>query len=102
LTTVQFDSGSTQKLGTGGFLVWEPGGVLKQAQGKWYGPLWVTNNEAELAALIDALQWVADNQNSLRVGEGILVLGDSRVVTRFMRHQYRPSRKFVPGVTAAR
>lgn len=47
------------------------------AQASWYGPAKTTNNEAELAALLGALEWASDNLALGDLGEELLVLGDS-------------------------
>ncbi len=57
---IQFDGGTSQGLGTGGFLVWNHYGKLLSAQALWFGEKHKTNNESELASLTTALEWTVD------------------------------------------
>jgi hypothetical protein len=59
---LQFDGGTTKELGVGGYLVWNPGGLLIAAQAIWFGEARTTNNECELGALLEALTWVKLNR----------------------------------------
>ena len=47
---VQFDGGSAEGVGTGGFVIIDPGGEEVIRAGKYFGP-GLTNNEAEAESL---------------------------------------------------
>ena len=102
VAVLTFDGGSAKKLGTGGYTCWLPSGQLATAQALWYGQEHCTNNEAELATLVAALEWLAERQQELELGPELLVLGDSNIVIGFMNKRYKPQRKFVPGVLRCR
>lgn len=54
-----FDGGAAQKLGVGGYAIWDGHGCVL-CQGKWYGTNSDTNNTAECQALVDILRAILD------------------------------------------
>ena len=52
-----FDGGAANKIGTGGFVVFDRSGECLVAQAKYYGEELGTNNRAEVYALKDMMEY---------------------------------------------
>ena len=77
---MHYDGGCSKKKGSGGFVVWEPGGKCLGGQYKYYGDTRPTCNQAEAQALLDGLLWLKEklpNINAIK----IIARGDSNLVT---------------------
>lgn len=86
-----FDGGAASRLGTGGFVVFDGDGICVAAVARFYGDEVPTNNRAEVTALKECMEWLAQ-----RVSEGeqlppIVIFGDSQLVINFCNRRARPS-----------
>ena len=81
---VQFDGGSQDGHGTGGFVVLDHQKKELVHVGHYYGP-GRTNNEAESFALRDAMLFLAKQ----KVSYPVRVFGDSQLIIRFATRIYK-------------
>lgn len=86
-----FDGGAAQKLGTGGFVVYNGEGKCVTAQARFYGDELPTNNKAEAKALEELMGWLAENQGEWGEAPAVVVYGDSQLVVNFCNRRARPS-----------
>lgn len=71
-------------------MVFEPGGVCRQAWASYYGERVGTNNRAEATALGEVMEWLAQHADELG-GAPIVVYGDSQLVMNFCNRRARPA-----------
>ena len=77
-----FDGGAANKIGTGGFVVFDCSGECLVAQAKYYGEELGTNNRAEVYALKDMMEWLANNPMVWKP-PAIVIYGDSQLIINF-------------------
>lgn len=88
-----FDGGAAKQCGVGGFIVWDASGVVRTAQGLYFGSAHSTNNGSEAAALVTLMRWLATNAAGLGVGSTVhwvLIKGDSKLIIDFCNRLARP------------
>ena len=88
--TAFFDGGAAQKLGTGGFIVFDAGGKCLRAQASYYGEELATNNRAEAKALEELMTWLVDTR-CWEKGQAVVVYGDSQLIINFCNRKARPA-----------
>ena len=74
------------RLGSGGVVLWCPGGVPVAAHALWFGLAKPTVNCAEIAALVWELELLVERGAT----EKVLVLGDSQLTIDFCMHHASP------------
>ena len=88
-----FDGGAAKAQGVGGFIVWDAEGHVVAAHARFYGSTNSTNNAAEVAALVDLMEWLATHFsrvcNKLRV-KWVVIKGDSKLIIDFCNRVARP------------
>ena len=85
----QFDGGSGEGLGTGGFVIIGGNGEEIIRIGTYYGS-GQTNNEAEMFAARDCIAILAKLSKKMpQLQLPIRVFGDSQLITRFLTRQYK-------------
>ena len=89
-----FDGGAAKSVGTGGFVVFEPGGRCKAAHAEYYGEGTPTNNRAEAAALVGLMRWFQKHEELLGPLTPVVVFGDSKLLIDFCNRRARPSSIF--------
>ena len=85
---IQFDGGSQDGHGTGGFVILDHNHQEVVRVGRYYGP-GRTNNEAEAFALRDALQCFCRLHHRMNTGFPVRVFGDSQLIIRFATRVYK-------------
>lgn len=86
---VQFDGGSQDGHGTGGFVILDSKGNEVIRAGRYYGP-GRTNNEAEAFAMRDAVQCLSRlKKRNPGLDHPVRVFGDSQLMIRFITRLYR-------------
>ena len=74
------------RLGSGGVVLWRPGGVPVAAHALWFGSAKPTVNCAEMAALVWGLELLVERGATGKV----LVLGDSQLTIDFCTRRASP------------
>jgi ribonuclease HI len=86
-----FDGGAAEKLGTGGFVVFDQTGKCATAWALFYGEELGTNNRAEARALQDLMAWLANHRTCWEGAPAIVIYGDSQLIINFCNRKARPS-----------
>jgi PAS domain-containing protein len=89
--TAFFDGGAAKKLGTGGFVVFEPGGTCLTAQARYYGEELDTNNRAEAMALQELMEWLVEHRSAWGGAPAVVIFGDSQLIINFCNRRARPA-----------
>lgn len=77
-------------MGTGGCIVFAPGGECVAAWASYYGEDTHTNNRAEARALVEVMEWLKSHED--RLGDcPVVIYGDSQLVMDFCNRRARPS-----------
>ena len=87
---LQFDGGASlkRKMGSGGVVLWHPGGYVVDAHALWFTSDKPTVNCAEMAALVWGLELLVGR----RAGGRVLVLGDSELTIDFCTRKASPGK----------
>ena len=85
---IQFDGGSQDGHGTGGFVILDHHHQEVVRVGRYYGP-GRTNNEAKAFALRDALQCLCRLHHRMNTGFPVRNFGDSQLIIRFATRVYK-------------
>ena len=90
---VQFDGGSVEGVGTGGFTIVGPDGAELIRAGKCFGEGY-TNNEAEALAMMEALNCLEQfRRESPQLAVPVRVWGDSQLIIRHLVGIYKKPSK---------
>ena len=89
---IQFDGGSQDGHGTGGFTIVDEAGKELVRAGLYYGPGY-TNNEAEATALMNACEYYDKLLNSKQLNLPVRIWGDSQLIIRHLLGIYKKPSK---------
>lgn len=79
----RFDGGVKNKLGTGGYVVFSPGGECLWGRACWFGEVAPTSNQAEARAMVECLRSLCKQQWPPGISDVVLA-GDSKLVISFL------------------